>query len=236
MLREYGEERFASRIADAIVRERAKAPFTSSAALVEIVRDAIPAATRRTGGNPAKRTFQALRIEVNGELAVLERAIPAALDALAVGGRIVVLAYQSLEDRIVKRALAAATASTVPPDLPFIPEGSEPRAAPAGAGLRGSVRGRGRGQPASGLGTAARRRACAGGGVNPVTNLPLRADPPPPIPPAPLTPYRSACPLALAAHHRLDPHQRALRMCRNLGLLDCRGASCGFCDPEPSDI
>ncbi|MDX6201975.1 MAG: rRNA (cytosine1402-N4)-methyltransferase [Frankiales bacterium] len=126
VLRVYGEERFASRIADAIVRERAKAPFTSSAALVDIVRNAIPAATRRTGGNPAKRTFQALRIEVNAELAVLERAVPAALDALAVGGRIVVLAYQSLEDRIVKRALAAATASTVPPDLPFLPEGSEP--------------------------------------------------------------------------------------------------------------
>jgi 16S rRNA (cytosine1402-N4)-methyltransferase len=126
VLRVYGEERFASRIADAIVRERAKTPFTSSAALVEIVRNAIPAATRRTGGNPAKRTFQALRIEVNAELAVLERAVPAALDALAVGGRIVVLAYQSLEDRIVKRALTAATTSTVPPDLPFLPEGSEP--------------------------------------------------------------------------------------------------------------
>jgi 16S rRNA (cytosine1402-N4)-methyltransferase len=126
VLREYGEERFAGRIADAIVRERAKAPLTSSAALVDIVRAAIPAATRRTGGNPAKRTFQALRIEVNTELSVLERAIPAALDALAVGGRVVVLAYHSLEDRIVKRALTAATASTVPPDLPFLPEGSEP--------------------------------------------------------------------------------------------------------------
>ena len=126
VLREYGEERFASRIADAIVRERAKAPFTSSAALVEIVRAAIPAATRRTGGNPAKRTFQALRIEVNAELTVLARAVPAALDSLAVGGRIVVLAYQSLEDRIVKRAFTAATASTVPHDLPFIPAGSEP--------------------------------------------------------------------------------------------------------------
>ena len=126
VLRVYGEERFASRIADAIVRERAKTPFTSSAALVEIVRNAIPAATRRTGGNPAKRTFQALRIEVNAELSVLERAVPAALDALAVGGRIVVLAYQSLEDKIVKKALTAATASTVPHDLPFLPPGSEP--------------------------------------------------------------------------------------------------------------
>jgi 16S rRNA (cytosine1402-N4)-methyltransferase len=126
VLREYGEERFASRIADAIVRERAKAPFTSSASLVDIVRTAIPAATRRTGGNPAKRTFQALRIEVNAELSVLEAALPAALNSLAVGGRIVVLAYQSLEDRIVKRAFTAATASTVPHDLPFIPAGSEP--------------------------------------------------------------------------------------------------------------
>ena len=96
---------------------------------------AIPAATRRTGGNPAKRTFQALRIEVNAELSVLERAIPAALDSLAVGGRIVVLAYQSLEDRIVKRAFTAATASTVPHDLPFIPDGLRAGTSPAGTGI-----------------------------------------------------------------------------------------------------
>ena len=106
VLRVYGEEKFASRIAAAIVRERARRRITSSARLAELVRDAIPAATRRTGGHPAKRTFQALRIEVNGELAALEAALPAALDALAVGGRIVVLSYQSLEDRLVKRALA----------------------------------------------------------------------------------------------------------------------------------
>jgi 16S rRNA (cytosine1402-N4)-methyltransferase len=93
ILKEYGEERFASRIADAIVRERAKAPLTSTARLADLVREAIPAATRRTGGHPAKRTFQALRIEVNDELGVLRRAIPAALDALAVGGRIVVMSY-----------------------------------------------------------------------------------------------------------------------------------------------
>ena len=126
LLKEYGDERFASRIADAIVRERATAPFTHTARLAELVRTSIPAATRRTGGHPAKRTFQALRIEVNDELGVLKRAIPAALDALAVGGRIVVLSYQSLEDKIVKAALVARSTSTVPVDLPFVPAGSQP--------------------------------------------------------------------------------------------------------------
>jgi 16S rRNA (cytosine1402-N4)-methyltransferase len=127
VLREYGEERFARRIADAVVRERARAPLTSTMRLSEIVRDSIPAPARRTGGNPAKRTFQALRIEVNDELEALRRALPAALDALAVGGRIVVLAYHSLEDRAVKRALAAAAADTTPPGLPVPLEGSRPR-------------------------------------------------------------------------------------------------------------
>lgn len=123
VLREYGEERFARRIAEGVVRERATEPFVTSARLVDLVRACIPAATRRTGGNPAKRTFQALRIEVNGELATLERAVPAALDALTVGGRIAVLAYHSLEDRIVKRAFAAGAASTSPPGLPVeLPE------------------------------------------------------------------------------------------------------------------
>ncbi|MCU1600868.1 MAG: S-adenosyl-methyltransferase MraW [Frankiales bacterium] len=126
VLKEYGDERFASRIADAIVRERAQAPLTSSARLADLVRDAIPAATRRTGGHPAKRTFQALRIEVNDELGVLRRAIPAALDALAVGGRIVVMSYQSLEDKIVKAELVRRSTSDVPVDLPFVPEGSQP--------------------------------------------------------------------------------------------------------------
>src|SRR5690606_23842925 len=114
VLRDYGEERFAARIAQAIARERARRPITSTSRLAEIVRGAIPAATRRTGGHPAKRTFQALRIEVNGELAALERALPAALDALAVGGRVVVLAYHSLEDRLVKQILAARTKDTSP--------------------------------------------------------------------------------------------------------------------------
>ena len=126
VLKEYGDERFASRIADAIVRERAREPFTSTARLADLVRDAIPAATRRTGGHPAKRTFQALRIEVNDELGVLRRAIPSALDSLCVGGRLVVLSYQSLEDRIVKSVLVARSASTVPVDLPFVPEGATP--------------------------------------------------------------------------------------------------------------
>ncbi|MFI6521638.1 16S rRNA (cytosine(1402)-N(4))-methyltransferase RsmH [Spirillospora sp. NPDC050679] len=123
ILREYGEERFAQRIAAAIVRERDRAPLDSTARLADLVRTAIPAATRRTGGNPAKRTFQALRIEVNGELETWRRALPAALDALPVGGRIVVLSYHSLEDRITKQVLAAQTADTTPPELPVpLPE------------------------------------------------------------------------------------------------------------------
>jgi 16S rRNA (cytosine1402-N4)-methyltransferase len=126
ILRDFGEERFAPRIAARIVRERKIAPFTNSARLVEIVRDSIPAATRRTGGNPAKRTFQALRIEVNAELAVLERAMPAALDSLAIGGRIVVMAYQSLEDRIVKHALAEGSRVRAPHGLPIIPDSMQP--------------------------------------------------------------------------------------------------------------
>jgi 16S rRNA (cytosine1402-N4)-methyltransferase len=127
VLKQYGEERFARRIADAIVRERQSEPLTSSARLAELVRDAVPAATRRTGGHPAKRTFQALRIEVNDELGVLERALPAAVTALRVGGRLVVLAYQSLEDRIVKRVFAAATSSSAPVDLPVVPDSAQPQ-------------------------------------------------------------------------------------------------------------
>ncbi len=126
VLREYGEERFADRIARAIVRERARRPLDRTGRLAELVREAIPAATRRTGGHPAKRTFQALRIEVNDELGVLRRAIPSALDSLCLGGRLVVLAYQSLEDKIVKSSLVPRATSTVPVDLPFVPEGSAP--------------------------------------------------------------------------------------------------------------
>jgi 16S rRNA (cytosine1402-N4)-methyltransferase len=127
VLKVYGEERFAGKIASAVLREREKEPFTTSARLVELVRNSIPAATRRTGGNPAKRTFQALRIEVNGELSVLERAIPGALDVLAVGGRIAVLSYHSLEDRLVKQYFAAGAAVTAPPGLPVVPEEHQPR-------------------------------------------------------------------------------------------------------------
>jgi 16S rRNA (cytosine1402-N4)-methyltransferase len=127
VLREYGEERFARRIADAVVRERAREPFTTTQRLSDLVRDAVPAATRRTGGHPAKRTFQALRIEVNGELDALARALPAALDALAVGGRIVVLAYHSLEDRAVKKALASRATDTTPPGLPVRLPASRPQ-------------------------------------------------------------------------------------------------------------
>lgn len=126
ILKEYGEERNARRIVDAIVRERAKEPITSSERLVALLYEAIPAPARRTGGHPAKRTFQALRMEVNDELRVLERAIPAAIDAIGVGGRVVVESYHSLEDRLVKRAFAAAVATDVPDDLPFVPEGHEP--------------------------------------------------------------------------------------------------------------
>ncbi len=123
VLREYGEERFALRIAQAIDRQRRVAPLRSTAQLAELVRQAIPAATRRVGGHPAKRTFQALRIEVNDELGAVRTAVPAALDALTVGGRIAVLSYHSLEDRIVKQSLAALATDTTPVGLPVeLPE------------------------------------------------------------------------------------------------------------------
>ena len=126
ILRDYGEERFAKRVAQAIVARREREPIARTGELAELVRESIPAATRRTGGHPAKRAFQALRIEVNGELEVLGRAIPRAVDALAVGGRIAVLSYHSLEDRLVKRVLAAGAESTAPRGLPIAPPGTEP--------------------------------------------------------------------------------------------------------------
>jgi 16S rRNA (cytosine1402-N4)-methyltransferase len=123
VLSQYGEERFARRIAAAVVVERDREPFTTSARLVDLLREQIPAPSRRTGGHPAKRTFQALRIEVNAELSTLAAAVPAALNTLALSGRIVVLAYHSLEDRIVKRALTKGAASRTPADLPVeLPE------------------------------------------------------------------------------------------------------------------
>lgn len=123
VIRRYGEERFARRIAERIVAARAAGPITRTGELVDILREAVPMRSQRTGGHPAKRTFQALRIEVNAELVVWERAVAAAIDALAVGGRIVVLSYHSLEDRITKRALVAGATSTTPPGLPVeLPE------------------------------------------------------------------------------------------------------------------
>jgi 16S rRNA (cytosine1402-N4)-methyltransferase len=119
---EFGEEKLAPRYARKIVEARQVEPFVRSAQLVDLIIAATPAAVQRAG-HPAKRVFQALRIEVNQELAVLSRAIPAAIDVLDVGGRMVVLAYQSLEDRIVKRVLAARSTSTAPAGLPVeLPE------------------------------------------------------------------------------------------------------------------
>ncbi len=126
ILREFGEERFAGRIAARIVRRRSRRPFARTGELVELLYEAIPAPARRTGGHPAKRTFQALRVAVNGELDVLRDALPAALAALGHGGRIAVMSYQSLEDRIVKNVFAAATASRTPPGLPVELPGHEP--------------------------------------------------------------------------------------------------------------
>ncbi|MDQ4086183.1 MAG: 16S rRNA (cytosine(1402)-N(4))-methyltransferase RsmH [Actinomycetota bacterium] len=126
VLRTYGEERFAQRIATRIVRERERHPFDTSARLVEVVAAAIPAAARRSG-HPAKRIFQALRIEVNDEIAVLRRALPAAVGALAVGGRVVVMSYHSLEDRLAKQVLGGLSRVTAPPDLPVVPPQHRPQ-------------------------------------------------------------------------------------------------------------
>lgn len=123
ILRDFGEERFARKIARALVAERDKEPFTTSGRLVELLHRVVPAASQRSGGHPAKRTFQALRIEVNAELSVWSDALPAALALLPVGGRIAVLSYHSLEDRITKRGLAEGATSSAPPGLPVeLPE------------------------------------------------------------------------------------------------------------------
>ncbi|MEO6470768.1 MAG: 16S rRNA (cytosine(1402)-N(4))-methyltransferase RsmH [Aeromicrobium sp.] len=121
ILRTYGEEKFAKSIALNVVAQRETEPFTTSARLVDLIRDSMPMSAKRTGGNPAKRTFQALRIEVNDELGAIVRALPASLDALEVGGRVVVLAYHSLEDRLTKQAFAKVTTSSAPRDLPVVP-------------------------------------------------------------------------------------------------------------------
>src|SRR5699024_5556928 len=123
ILSRYGEERFAGRIAGAIVTERERQPITRSPRLLPIVRANIPQAARRSAANPAQPPSQPLRIAVNAELAVLQRAIPAAIDSLGVHGRLVVESYHSLEDRIVERALAAGARSAAPERLPVpLPE------------------------------------------------------------------------------------------------------------------
>ena len=126
ILRDYGEERFAHRIAKNVVAARERAPIARTGELVSLLRASIPAVTRKTGGHPGKRTFQALRIEVNGELDSLERALPESIEVLEVGGRIVVEAYHSLEDRLVKRAFAAGAQSSAPLGLPVEPETHKP--------------------------------------------------------------------------------------------------------------
>ncbi|MGV1035738.1 MAG: 16S rRNA (cytosine(1402)-N(4))-methyltransferase RsmH [Candidatus Nanopelagicales bacterium] len=126
VLRHYGEEKSAKRIAAAICAQRAQSPLTTTTELADVVRGAIPAALKRTGGNPAKRTFQALRIEINRELQGLPTAIDAAIAALVVGGRIAALAYHSLEDRIVKQRFARQARVTAPDRLPVIPADARP--------------------------------------------------------------------------------------------------------------
>lgn len=123
IFRDYGEERYAKQIAQEIIAERAAEPFTSSARLASLIVRIVPFIPGKSSGHPAKRVFQALRIEVNGELEALQAVLPAAIDALALGGRIVVLSYHSLEDAIVKRELVAAASSSAPLDLPMeLPE------------------------------------------------------------------------------------------------------------------
>jgi 16S rRNA (cytosine1402-N4)-methyltransferase len=127
VLRVYGEERFADKIARRVIGEREREPFSDSGRLVQLLYDTIPMASRQTGGHPAKRTFQALRIEVNAELQALESVLPSAVAALALHGRIAVLAYHSLEDRLVKQVLAAGARDSAPRDLPVVPAGMGPK-------------------------------------------------------------------------------------------------------------
>ncbi|WP_417233547.1 16S rRNA (cytosine(1402)-N(4))-methyltransferase RsmH [Arthrobacter sp.] len=118
IIRGWGEEKFAGRIASAMVRDRATRPFTTTGELVESIRSVVPAAAARTGGHPAKRTFQALRIEVNEELDVLDRALPAAMDVVGIGGRVVVMSYHSLEDKLTKKHFSAGSKSSAPVGFP----------------------------------------------------------------------------------------------------------------------
>lgn len=122
----YGEEKQAKRIAKAVVAQRDKLPIRTTGQLVQIIRETIPQAVMRTGGHPAKRTFQALRIAVNQELEILERTLPAALSALQLGGRLVIESYHSLEDRLVKQVFRSAASVQAPPDMPVVPAELQP--------------------------------------------------------------------------------------------------------------
>jgi len=115
----YGEERYAKAIARQIVKIRSKSPFSTSKQLTDIIAKVIPFIPGKSTGHPAKRVFQALRIEVNRELEILEETIPAVIKSLKIDGRVLVLSYQSLEDRIVKQALVKASSSSAPLDLPI---------------------------------------------------------------------------------------------------------------------
>ena len=127
ILSRYGEEKFAKQIARAIERQRAIKPIETTFELVEVIKSAIPAAARRTGGHPAKRSFQAIRIAVNDELGAVEESLAQALDMLKVGGRISVITFHSLEDRLVKTMFKEKTAlPEVPAGLPIIPDEMQP--------------------------------------------------------------------------------------------------------------
>lgn len=130
ILARYGEERYAGRIAQAIVRLRQVEPIVTTGQLVEIIRGAIPAAARRENGHPARRVFQALRIAVNGELDALEKGLETGFSLLKPGGRLAVITFHSLEDRMVKQRMAAwCSGCTCPPDFPVCVCGKKPRAA-----------------------------------------------------------------------------------------------------------
>ena len=127
VIRDYGEERWASRIAQFIVKERARAPIETTFQLVEVIKAAIPASARKNGPHPAKRTFQALRIEVNDELGVLERSITDMVDVLKPGGRLCIITFHSLEDRIVKQTFRKLeNPCTCPPESPVCVCGKKP--------------------------------------------------------------------------------------------------------------
>jgi 16S rRNA (cytosine1402-N4)-methyltransferase len=129
LLREYGEERYASQIARSVVRARKRAPLHSTQELVDVIKAAVPVPAQFAGGHPARRTFQALRIAVNDELAQLDEALPAAWQLLAPGGRLAVISFHSLEDRRVKRYLASRARGCVcPPDFPICVCGHNPEA------------------------------------------------------------------------------------------------------------